>query len=150
MRLSQKETSQPDLTTSSNTSSVWHSSVKNPSLHTVGVEFASTLLKLPTSAPSSSGSRSKRSSTQTETKTLKLQLWDTAGQERFRSVTRSYYRNAAGAIICYVSVSILTAPPRFRQTELPTNLQTDLYPFFTYLTHRTSRGEQDVLYAFSY
>jgi len=75
---------------------------KNPSLHTVGVEFASTLLKMPSSAPAASSGRSKRSSTtQAETKTLKLQLWDTAGQERFRSVTRSYYRNAAGAIVCY-------------------------------------------------
>lgn len=25
---------------------------------------------------------------------IKLQLWDTAGQERFRSITKSYYRNA--------------------------------------------------------
>ncbi|KAI0322638.1 ras-domain-containing protein [Amylostereum chailletii] len=32
-------------------------------------------------------------------KRIKLQLWDTAGQERFRSVTRSYYRGAAGAIL---------------------------------------------------
>ncbi|GJJ13884.1 hypothetical protein Clacol_008141 [Clathrus columnatus] len=29
------------------------------------------------------------------------ELWDTAGQERFRSVTRSYYRGAAGAILVY-------------------------------------------------
>ena len=29
-------------------------------------------------------------------RTVKLQIWDTAGQERFRSVTRSYYRGAAG------------------------------------------------------
>lgn len=28
-------------------------------------------------------------------------LRDTAGQERFRSVTRSYYRGAAGALLCY-------------------------------------------------
>lgn len=33
--------------------------------------------------------------------TVKLQIWDTAGQERFRSVTRSYYRGAAGAILVY-------------------------------------------------
>ncbi|KAJ3488258.1 hypothetical protein NLI96_g2994 [Meripilus lineatus] len=30
-----------------------------------------------------------------------VKLWDTAGQERFRSVTRSYYRGAAGAILVY-------------------------------------------------
>ena len=34
-------------------------------------------------------------------KRVKIQIWDTAGQERFRSVTRSYYRGAAGAIIVY-------------------------------------------------
>ena len=38
------------------------------------------------------GSRRKR---------IKLQLWDTAGTERFRSVSRSYYRGAAGALLVY-------------------------------------------------
>ena len=32
---------------------------------------------------------------------VKLQLGDTAGTERFRSVSRSYYRGAAGAILVY-------------------------------------------------
>lgn len=50
------------------------------------MEFSSRIVKLGT------GSRCKR---------IKLQLWDTAGTERFRSVSRSYYRGAAGAILIY-------------------------------------------------
>eukprot|EP00758_Cryptobia_borreli_P002590 Tbor_TRINITY_DN3143_c0_g1::TRINITY_DN3143_c0_g1_i1::g.14779::m.14779/K07880/RAB4B; Ras-related protein Rab-4B len=34
-------------------------------------------------------------------KKVKLQIWDTAGQERYKSVTRSYYRGALGALIVY-------------------------------------------------
>lgn len=32
--------------------------------------------------------------TDIDSRVYKLQIWDTAGQERFRSITRSYYRNA--------------------------------------------------------
>lgn len=53
---------------------------------TVGVEFASKIVKV---------------GTQGVRKRVKLQLWDTAGTERFRSVSRSYYRGAAGAILVY-------------------------------------------------
>lgn len=31
----------------------------------------------------------------------KISLWDTSGQERFRSVTKSYYNNADGVILCF-------------------------------------------------
>jgi len=32
---------------------------------------------------------------------IKLQIWDTAGQESFKSITRTYYRSAAGALVVY-------------------------------------------------
>ncbi|KAK2831549.1 hypothetical protein Q7C36_016635 [Tachysurus vachellii] len=55
---------------------------KQDSNHTIGVEFGSRVVNV-------------------GGKTVKLQIWDTAGQERFRSVTRSYYRGAAGALLVY-------------------------------------------------
>ena len=52
---------------------------------TIGVEFGARLIHLPG-----------------ENKTaVKLQIWDTAGQESFRSITRSYYRGACGALLVY-------------------------------------------------
>lgn len=70
------------------------------SSQTIGVEFASKIIKVGT------GSRRQR---------IKLQLWDTAGTERFRSVSRSYYRGAAGAILVYdiASLASLNALPTF-------------------------------------
>ncbi|KAJ7493049.1 P-loop containing nucleoside triphosphate hydrolase protein [Mycena galericulata] len=52
---------------------------------TLGVEFGSKLITLP--GPDAT--------------IVKLQCWDTAGTESFRSITRSYYRGAAGALIVY-------------------------------------------------
>jgi Ras-related protein Rab-2A len=49
---------------------------------TIGVEFGARLVNI-------SG------------KQIKLQIWDTAGQESFRSITRSYYRGATGALLVY-------------------------------------------------
>jgi len=50
---------------------------------TIGVEFGARMITV---------------SNQTQ---VKLQIWDTAGQESFRSITRSYYRGAAGALLVY-------------------------------------------------
>ena len=36
-----------------------------------------------------------------ENKTIKLNIWDTAGLEKYSSITRSYFRNIAGAIIVF-------------------------------------------------
>jgi Ras-related protein Rab-2A len=51
---------------------------------TIGVEFVSKIINICN-------------------KKIKLQIWDTAGQEQFRSIISSYYRNTAGAVICYDS-----------------------------------------------
>ena len=50
--------------------------------HTIGVEFGTMIVDI-------------------NNENVKLQIWDTAGQERFRSVTRGYYRGAAGALLVY-------------------------------------------------
>ena len=49
---------------------------------TIGVEFGARLIPI-------------------DGRQVKLQIWDTAGQESFRSITRSYYRGAAGALLVY-------------------------------------------------
>lgn len=49
---------------------------------TIGVEFGARMINI-------------------NQKPIKLQIWDTAGQESFRSITRSYYRGAAGALLVY-------------------------------------------------
>ena len=49
---------------------------------TIGVEFGARMINI-------------------DQKQIKLQIWDTAGQESFRSITRSYYRGAAGALLVY-------------------------------------------------
>ncbi|KAH3758008.1 ADP ribosylation factor [Pelomyxa schiedti] len=49
---------------------------------TIGVEFGAKIISL-------------------EKTQVKIQIWDTAGQESFRSITRSYYRGAAGALLVY-------------------------------------------------
>ena len=74
------------------------------SSQTIGVEFSSKIVKVGNTT--SSGTRAKR---------IKLQLWDTAGTERFRSVSRSYYRGAAGAVLVYdiASMASFQALPTF-------------------------------------
>merc|ERR1712137_1356840 len=49
---------------------------------TIGVEFGARLVGI-------------------DGKQVRLQVWDTAGQESFRSITRSYYRGAIGALLVY-------------------------------------------------
>jgi small GTP-binding protein len=36
-----------------------------------------------------------------KTHRIQVQIWDTAGQEKFRSITRRFYRDCAGALLVY-------------------------------------------------
>ncbi|KAI1799267.1 ras-domain-containing protein [Daldinia bambusicola] len=78
---------------------------------TIGVEFGSRIVPVgpPHSKQQSSSSSSAadgglpdppRAST-TPQKHMKLSLWDTAGQETYKSVTRSYFRGASGALLVF-------------------------------------------------
>ncbi|KAI8881415.1 ras-related protein rab-4B-like protein [Backusella circina FSU 941] len=55
---------------------------KKDSVNTIGMEFGTRIIQI-------------------ADKSIKLQIWDTAGQERFRSLTKSYFRGAAGALVIY-------------------------------------------------
>lgn len=49
---------------------------------TIGVEYGTKNIKL-------------------EENEIKLQIWDTAGSETFKSITRTYYKGVAGALIVF-------------------------------------------------
>lgn len=86
---------------------------------TIGVEFGSRIVPVGppnTPAPSAKPSVSKdpsiadlsdglpeprRVEQPVEQKHMKLSLWDTAGQETYKSVTRSYFRGASGALLVF-------------------------------------------------
>ncbi|KZZ96854.1 Small GTPase superfamily, Rab type [Moelleriella libera RCEF 2490] len=75
---------------------------------TIGVEFGSRLVPVgpphtkPPVFPSPDGlPEPPRDTSKTPQKHMKLSLWDTAGQETYKSVTRSYFRGASGALLVF-------------------------------------------------
>ncbi|KAI0862566.1 P-loop containing nucleoside triphosphate hydrolase protein [Xylaria cubensis] len=88
---------------------------------TIGVEFGSRIVPVgpphskrkrntlssssehqnsPSALPNFSGD-GKNADGDDEQKHMKLSLWDTAGQEIYKSVTRSYFRGASGALLVF-------------------------------------------------
>ncbi|KAI0449807.1 P-loop containing nucleoside triphosphate hydrolase protein [Xylaria acuta] len=88
---------------------------------TIGVEFGSRIVPVgpphskrkansllssfehqnpPSTLPTPSGD-GKNATADEEQKHMKLSLWDTAGQEIYKSVTRSYFRGASGALLVF-------------------------------------------------
>ncbi|KAI1506586.1 secretion-related small GTPase SrgD [Biscogniauxia marginata] len=78
---------------------------------TIGVEFGSRIVPVgpPHSKQSSNSATAPAASTDStaaaaaaqQQKHMKLSLWDTAGQETYKSVTRSYFRGASGALLVF-------------------------------------------------
>ncbi|KAI2634292.1 GTP-binding protein rab2 [Hypomontagnella submonticulosa] len=75
---------------------------------TIGVEFGSRIVPVgpPHSKPSTKsitdgGLPEPPRASNTPQKHMKLSLWDTAGQETYKSVTRSYFRGASGALLVF-------------------------------------------------
>ncbi len=84
---------------------------------TIGVEFGSRIIPVgppntqppkpvlspdPTLADVSEGlPQPPKKEKEVEQKHMKLSLWDTAGQETYKSVTRSYFRGASGALLVF-------------------------------------------------
>ncbi|KAL9014785.1 MAG: hypothetical protein Q9173_000576 [Seirophora scorigena] len=83
---------------------------------TIGVEFGSRIVPVGPSPPSSPApsnhhrrnaappthqDRNPDEDARDRRKRMKLSLWDTAGQETYKSITRSYFRGASGALLVY-------------------------------------------------
>ncbi|TQS39466.1 hypothetical protein Golomagni_00013 [Golovinomyces magnicellulatus] len=73
---------------------------------TIGVEFGSRIIPVgpPNTLKSDSGQNISQNALVAKgvgQKHMKLSLWDTAGQETYKSVTRSYFRGASGALLVF-------------------------------------------------
>lgn len=80
---------------------------------TIGVEFGSRIVPVgppasrrlgindPAFQPSTSTEDDSVGGDEKDQKFMKLSLWDTAGQETYKSITRSYFRGASGALLVF-------------------------------------------------
>ncbi|KAL8850172.1 MAG: hypothetical protein Q9221_004858 [Calogaya cf. arnoldii] len=73
---------------------------------TIGVEFGSRVVPVgPSITPATNHERHNNRHQDTDSspqrKRMKLSLWDTAGQETYKSITRSYFRGASGALLVF-------------------------------------------------
>ncbi|KAK5108894.1 hypothetical protein LTR62_007696 [Meristemomyces frigidus] len=87
---------------------------------TIGVEFGSrvvpvgppaslehninnptTSTRAPTTTSRNDARTAQKAKGEPEQKHMKLSLWDTAGQETYKSITRSYFRGASGALLVF-------------------------------------------------
>lgn len=78
---------------------------------TIGVEFGSRIVPVgPAITPATNHNRHNNNNNNQhqdtdhpspQRKRMKLSLWDTAGQETYKSITRSYFRGASGALLVF-------------------------------------------------
>ncbi|KHN98223.1 GTP-binding protein rab2 [Metarhizium album ARSEF 1941] len=83
-------------------SSFLSSPYTSPSPSAAAAAASTTTRTTTSSAPRADGlPEPPRDTSKTPQKHMKLSLWDTAGQETYKSVTRSYFRGASGALLVF-------------------------------------------------
>ncbi|KAF1970091.1 ras-domain-containing protein [Bimuria novae-zelandiae CBS 107.79] len=68
---------------------------------TIGVEFGSRIVAVGPPASTALQANAAKNQKPPAQKHMKLSLWDTAGQETYKSITRSYFRGASGALLVF-------------------------------------------------
>ena len=60
-------------------------------------------------------------------KTIRIKIWDTAGQERYKSLAKSFYRNAEGVILVYDVTNLETYENlKFWLESIKNNMESDM------------------------
>ncbi|KAF2085790.1 ras-domain-containing protein [Saccharata proteae CBS 121410] len=76
-------------------------SVGPPASHALSINDPSNQNKSSTSNGTTKSSTNTKPSAEPQQKHMKLSIWDTAGQETYKSITRSYFRGASGALLVF-------------------------------------------------
>ena len=60
-------------------------------------------------------------------KTIRIKIWDTAGQERYKSLTKSFFRNAEGVMLVYDVTNLETYENlKFWLQSIQNNMSSDM------------------------
>ena len=60
-------------------------------------------------------------------KTIRIKIWDTAGQERYKSLTKSFFRNAEGVMLVYDVTNLETYDNlKFWLQSIQNNMSSDM------------------------
>ena len=79
-------------------------------------------------------------------KTIRIKIWDTAGQERYKSLAKSFYRNAEGVILVYDVTNLETYENlKFWLESIKNNMESDMSEIpIIIIGNKIDRDEREV------